>query len=60
MIPGKRVGETKCEKIPVDICGKGCVTREGKQVRMWNQFDDLILTMHSVFRSVMRSRWTLW
>ena len=24
----------QCEKIPVDICGKGCVTREGEQVRM--------------------------
>ena len=29
---GSRLDETKCEKIPVDICGAGCVTREGDQV----------------------------
>ena len=26
--PGKFVGDTKCEKLPVEICGAGCVTEE--------------------------------
>ena len=25
---GKFVGDTKCEKLPVEICGAGCVTEE--------------------------------
>ena len=29
--PGKFVGDTKCEKQPVDICGKGCTTTEGPE-----------------------------
>ena len=29
--PGKFVGDTKCEKLPVEICGAGCVTEEGEQ-----------------------------
>ena len=32
MSSGQYVGETKCDKLPVDICGAGCVTREGEQV----------------------------
>ena len=24
--PGKFVGDTSCEKLPVEICGAGCVT----------------------------------
>ena len=27
--PGKFVGDTKCEKLPVEICGAGCVFEEG-------------------------------
>eukprot|EP00095_Tigriopus_kingsejongensis_P008805 maker-scaffold2574_size14355-snap-gene-0.2 protein:Tk08805 transcript:maker-scaffold2574_size14355-snap-gene-0.2-mRNA-1 annotation:"hypothetical protein" len=27
--PGKFVGDTSCEKLPVEICGAGCVTEEG-------------------------------
>ena len=26
--PGKFVGDTSCEKLPVEICGAGCVTEE--------------------------------
>ena len=29
--PGKFVGDTKCEKLPVRICGAGCVTEEGPE-----------------------------
>ena len=29
--PGKFVGDTKCEKKPVEICGAGCLTQEGEE-----------------------------
>ena len=29
--PGKFVGDTKCEKLPIEICGAGCVTVEGPE-----------------------------
>ena len=29
--PGKFVGDTKCEKLPVEICGAGCVTTTGEE-----------------------------
>merc|ERR1712165_273599 len=29
--PGKFVGDTACEKLPVEICGAGCVTEEGPE-----------------------------
>ena len=29
--PGKFVGDTKCEKLPIEICGAGCVTEEGEE-----------------------------
>merc|ERR1712241_930481 len=29
--PGKFVGDTKCEKLPVEICGAGCVVAEGDE-----------------------------
>ena len=29
--PGKFVGDTSCEKLPVKICGAGCVTEEGPE-----------------------------
>ena len=29
--PGKFVGDTKCEKLPIEICGAGCVTQEGPE-----------------------------
>ena len=29
--PGKFVGDTKCEKLPIDICGAGCTIEEGPE-----------------------------
>ena len=29
--PGKFVGDTKCEKQPIEICGAGCVVEEGPE-----------------------------
>merc|ERR1711997_262618 len=29
--PGKFVGDTKCEKLPIEICGAGCVTEPGEE-----------------------------
>ena len=29
--PGKFVGDTSCEKLPVEICGAGCLTQEGAE-----------------------------
>ena len=29
--PGKFVGDTACEKLPVEICGAGCVLEEGEE-----------------------------
>ena len=29
--PGKFVGDTKCEKLPVEICGAGCVSEPGPE-----------------------------
>jgi len=29
--PGKFVGDTSCEKLPVEICGAGCVISEGEE-----------------------------
>ena len=29
--PGKFVGDTSCKKLPVEICGAGCVTTEGNE-----------------------------
>ena len=29
--PGKFVGDTRCEKLPVEICGAGCTTEEGPE-----------------------------
>jgi len=29
--PGKFVGDTNCEKLPIEICGSGCTTTEGDE-----------------------------
>lgn len=29
--PGKFVGDTNCEKLPIEICGSGCTTNEGAE-----------------------------
>ena len=39
--PGKFVGDTKCEKQPVDICGAGCVVEEGPE----ECFDKTVLSL---------------
>ena len=31
VIIGKFVGDSQCEKLPVEICGKGCVYEEGEE-----------------------------
>ena len=37
--PGKFVGDTACEKLPVEICGAGCVIEEGEE-----EYHDKVLT----------------
>ena len=39
---GKFVGDTKCEKQPVEICGAGCVSREGAEECHDKQVDTLV------------------
>jgi hypothetical protein len=29
--PGKFVGDTRCEKLPIEVCGAGCVVEEGPE-----------------------------
>jgi len=40
--PGKFVGDTKCEKQPVEICGQGCVVEEGEEECHDKQVDTLV------------------
>ena len=28
---GKFLGDTKCEKLPVKVCGAGCIVEEGEE-----------------------------
>jgi len=39
---GKFVGDTKCEKVPVEICGQGCVSEEGPEECHDKQVDSLV------------------
>jgi len=39
---GKFVGDTKCEKLPVEICGQGCVTEEGAEECHNKEVDTLV------------------
>lgn len=39
---GKFVGETSCEKLPVEICGAGCQTEEGPEECHNKEIDTLI------------------
>ena len=39
---GKFVGDTKCEKQPVEICGQGCVSQEGPEECHDKQVDTLV------------------
>jgi len=40
--PGKFVGDTKCEKLPVEICGQGCTTQEGPEECHNKDIDTLV------------------
>ena len=40
--PGKFIGDTKCTKIPVEICGEGCVTKEGAEECHEENVDSLV------------------
>merc|ERR1711874_899114 len=40
--PGKFVGDTSCEKLPVDICGQGCVIEEGEEECHDKQIDTVV------------------
>ena len=40
--PGKFVGQTSCTKVPVEICGRGCVYQEGEEECHEKQIDSLV------------------
>jgi len=40
--PGKFVGDTSCDKLPVKICGRGCVLEEGPEECHEKQIDSLV------------------
>ena len=40
--PGQFVGDTSCEKLPVEICGAGCVVEEGAEECHEKQIDSLV------------------
>ena len=40
--PGKFVGDTSCEKLPVELCGQGCRVEEGEEECHDKEIDTLI------------------
>lgn len=40
--PGKFVGDTSCQKLPVEICGQGCVVEEGEEECHDKQIDTVV------------------
>ena len=42
MTPGKFVGDTSCERLPVEVCGAGCVVEEGPEECHNKQIDSLV------------------
>lgn len=40
--PGKFLADTTCEKLPLKICGRGCVTREGAEECHNKEIDTII------------------
>jgi len=40
--PGKFVADTKCEKLPLEICGQGCTTKEGPEECHNKDIDTLV------------------
>lgn len=39
---GQFVGDTKCEKLPIEICGRGCITQEGPEECHEKSVDTLV------------------
>ena len=39
---GKFVGDTACQKVPVEICGRGCQYEEGEEECHQKQIDSLV------------------
>ena len=52
--PGKFVGDTSCEKLPVELCGAGCKVEEGEEECHDKEVDTLVdvpeevSTLHTV------------
>ena len=40
--PGKFVGDTNCEKLPVELCGAGCSVEEGDEECHDKEIDTLV------------------
>ena len=40
--PGKFVGDTSCEKLPIELCGEGCRVEEGEEECHDKEIDTLI------------------
>ena len=40
--PGKFVGDTNCEKLPVELCGAGCKVEEGDEECHDKEVDTLV------------------
>ena len=40
--PGKFVGDTSCEKLPVELCGAGCKVEEGEEECHDKEIDTLV------------------
>ena len=40
--PGRFVGDTSCEKLPVEVCGAGCVVEDGPEECHDKQIDTLV------------------
>ena len=41
-ITGKFVGDTQCEKMPIEICGAGCTVEEGPEECHTKEIDALL------------------
>ena len=42
LTPGKFVGDTSCERLPVEVCGAGCQVEEGPEECHDKQIDSLV------------------
>ena len=66
--PGKFVGDTSCEKLPIELCGEGCRVEEGEEECHDKEIDTLIdvpeeVSHYSIFHNVandqMTGHWSL-